>query len=372
MAALLLVLGLAVLTFGAEVLVRAASALALAMRISPLVVGLTVVSFGTSAPELVVSVVAAYSGASEIALGNVVGSNIVNVLLILGLSAAIIPLTVAQRLVRFEVPLMIGISLLLWALAISGSVERVEGLILVALLVVYVVWTIVDSRRQLERTNDDESLAAIAEHPRGVTVPAAGRPTPQRIALQLVQLAVGLGLLVLGSRMFTGAAIELARYFGVSELVIGLTIVSLGTSLPEVATSVVAAIRGERDLAVGNVVGSNLFNILAVLGISASVAPAGIDVPQQALDVDVPVMIAVAVACLPIFFTGLVIARWEGLLFLAYYTAYLVYQWLAATSQLRSSNFATAMLGFVVPLTAITLLVTVWQSLRKRREARSA
>lgn len=356
MTILLLLVGIAILTIGAEVLVRGAGALALAAKISPLVVGLTIVAFGTSAPELVVSLQATLRGQSDIALGNVLGSNIFNVLFILGLSALITPLVVSRQLVRFEVPLMVLLSGLLGLLALDGRIGRLDGMLLCLGLVSYTAWAIIKSR-------SDERKAKAIELPGIEEIAMHG---PGRVLLQIVLVLVGLGLLVLGSRLFSDSAVEIARGLGVSELVIALTLVAAGTSLPEVATSVMAALRGQRDIAVGNVVGSNLFNIMGVLGVSATAAAEGIGISDVALRLDVPVMIAVAIACLPIFFTGHIISRWEGGLLLAYYFAYTMYLVLAATQASVERNFATIMLGFVLPLTAITLMIGVARSLRQK------
>jgi cation:H+ antiporter len=343
--------GLIVLILGAELLVRGASKLALSFGISPLVVGLTVVSFGTSSPELAVSVQSAWSGRVDIALGNVVGSNIFNILFILGLSALITPLVVHRQLVRQEVPLMVGVSLLLWALAADGGISRWEGLLFVVLLLGYTILVIRQSRRE---SAADRELTSQA-------VPADATAWDRHWGVQILLVLAGLGLLILGSTWLVAAAVALARQLGMSELIVGLTIVAMGTSLPEVATSVMAALRGERDIAVGNVVGSNIFNILAVLGISASVAPGELLVPPAMPAFDLPVMVAVAAACLPIFFTGHLIARWEGALFLAYYVAYTAYLILDASGHDAQVGFSAVMGGFVLPLTALTLLVLSWR-----------
>lgn len=353
--------GLAILTVGAEVLVRGASALALTMRISPLVVGLTVVAFGTSAPELVVSLQSAVAGQGDIALGNVVGSNIFNVLFILGASALITPLVVSQQLVRFDVPLMIGISVLLAFQGADGRIGRIDGLILCLMLFSYTVWAVRSSRR--------EQSAVQQEYAEGFgTRPPA---TAWRTAWQVILVAVGLALLMLGARLFLDSAVEIARDLGVSELVIGLTLVAAGTSLPEVATSILAAIRGERDIAVGNVVGSNLFNIMGVLGASGLVAAKGVPVSEAALMFDIPVMIGVAIACLPVFFTGHLIARWEGGMFLAYYIAYTGFLILSATDSRWTETLSQAMLWFVLPLTAVTLAIGVVRTFRAEGDAES-
>jgi cation:H+ antiporter len=345
------VVGLVALILGAELLVRGASRLALAVGISPLVVGLTVVAFGTSSPELAVSVQSAWSGQVDIALGNVVGSNIFNVLFILGLSAMITPLLVHEQLVRREVPVMIAVSLLLWALAADGAIGRIDGIVLAGLLAGYTFIVIRASRRETaqRRTASDGPGGA---KPDDVDPGAGGH-----WALQLAYIAAGLVLLVLGSQWLVEAAVGFARALGVSELVIGLTLIAAGTSLPEVATSITAALRGERDIAVGNVVGSNVFNILGVLGVSAMLSPAGLAVAPSMPVFDLPVMVAVALACLPVFFTGRVIARWEGTLFFAYYLAYTTYLILMSREHDALQGFGLVVAGFALPLTFITLFV---------------
>lgn len=352
------ILGLACLVIGAELLVRGAARLALSFGISPLVVGLTVVAFGTSAPELAVSVQAAWIDKADIAMGNVVGSNIVNVLVILGLSALIVPLVVENQLIRQEVPLMIGISLLLLALAFDGQISRLDGALFFAILVVYTVFVIRQSRRQ--------GVASPEELPE----PATG--WRGHWSMQVGLIAAGLVLLVLGAHWLVNAAIAFAQHLGISELVIGLTVVAIGTSLPEIATSIVAALRGQRDMAVGNVVGSNIFNIAGVLGLSSLVAPSGIAVPPSMLSFDVPVMIGVAIACLPIFFTGNLIARWEGGLFLAAYAAYVTYLVMAAGNHDALNTFGPALTWVVLPAIALTLVVVSWREWRSRNAERTS
>ncbi len=351
----LLLLGLALLTVGAEALVRGASRLAVSAGISPLVVGLTVVAFGTSAPELVVSLQSTLSGRHDVAIGNVLGSNIFNVLFILGISALIVPLRVSQQLIRFDVPLMIGLSIAVFVMAFDLRIGRLDGLLLTTGLVSYTLWAIIKSRREqaVIRSEYENQFGAQEKDSnlRGATV-------------NLILVAIGLGLLVLGSHWFVDSSTTIARSLGVSELVIGLTIVAAGTSLPEVATSIMAAIRGERDIAVGNVIGSNLFNIMGVLGISSLISPQGVAVSEAALRLDIPVMIAVAGACLPIFFTGHLIARWEGALFLAYYGVYTTSIVIAAAAPAYSRTFATVIFGMVIPLTVVTLATGVFRHFR--------
>jgi cation:H+ antiporter len=346
---LLFVGGIAALIAGANLLVRGASSLAAAFGIPPLVIGLTVVAFGTSSPEMAVSVQSAWSGQTDIAVGNVVGSNIFNVLFILGLSALVAPLVVSEQLVRKEVPIMIGASAFLLLLAGGGEISRAEGVILFGGVVAYTTYLIVQARREGRSASDD--------YAREFGDAAAQRG--QHWAVQVALVVAGLALLVLGSSWLVDAAVQSARLLGLSELVIGLTIVAAGTSLPEVAASLIATMKGERDIAVGNVVGSNIFNILAVLGLSALVSPSGLEVAPALVRFDIPVMIAVAVACLPIFLTGYRIARWEGALFLAYYACYTAYLILAATRHDALPAFSAAMLFFALPLTAVSLAVVL-------------
>jgi cation:H+ antiporter len=344
----LFVVGLVLLIVGAELLVRGASRLAAAMGISPLIIGLTVVAFGTSSPELVVSVQASLGGNPNLALGNVVGSNIFNVLLILGLSAAISPLIISQQLIRLDVPLMVAISALTWFFAQNGAIDRWEGVLLFLLLIGYIVFSIYISRRESKAVQQEyEEAFGVPEEKQGNWL------------VDILFVAIGLGGLALGSRWLVG----------VSPFIIGLTIVAAGTSLPEVATSVLASIRGERDIAVGNVVGSNLFNLMAVLGISSAISPTGVTVPEAALRFDLPVMVMVAVACLPIFFTGSRLSRWEGWLFLGYYVIYTLYLILLTTNSEYLMIFSQIMLYAVIPATVLILIWTTIQSIRTKSYA---
>jgi cation:H+ antiporter len=255
--------GLTLLIIGANLLVRGASKLALSFGISPLVVGLTIVAFGTSAPEVAVSVGAVLDGRTDIAIGNVVGSNIFNVLFILGLSALIAPLVVNIQLIRQEVPIMLGASLLLLALGLDGRLSFLDGGFLFLLLVAYTVFLVVQSRRESQRAKDEYA---------DQIKPAEAGSWDSRLPAQLLLIGAGLAALVFGSDYLVQASVNFAKAMGVSDLVIGLTIVAAGTSMPEVATSITAAIKGERDIAVGNVVGSSTFNILGCLGLSGLVS----------------------------------------------------------------------------------------------------
>ena len=351
---LMFVLGLVVLVVGADVMVRGASRLAVSFGVSPLVVGLTVVAFGTSAPEMAVSVGSALAGNPDLAIGNVVGSNIANVLLILGISALITPLLVDEQIIRQEIPIMIGASALLVVMALDGNIGLLESIVLFALVIAYTVFLVIQSRRASKAVQDEFET---------------GIPTStwdSHWAVQIGLIAAGLAMLVVGADWLVDAAVAFARAFGVSDLVIGLTVVAVGTSMPEIATSIVAAMRGQRDIAVGNVVGSNVFNILAVLGAAGIASGAGLPVSEAARNFDLWVMLAVAFACLPIMITGREIARWEGVVFLAYYAAYTA--WLVLQAQQHDSvqAFSGVMLGYVLPLTVITIVVSIVRSNGRR------
>ncbi len=348
---LFFILGLIGLLAGAELFVRGASTLAEKIGVSSLVIGLTVVSFGTSAPELAISISSGFEGDSDIMVGNVVGSNICNVLFILGIAAIASPLYVDKQLVRQDIPLLIGISILLWILSLNGILGFGESALLTLLLIVYLIYTVYQGRNVSDTAGTGKSN----------TGPDEDSSFKQTRTFQLILIAGGLFLLIIGSEWLVDNAIEIARKVGVSSAIIGLTVIALGTSLPEAATSVIAALRGERDIAVGNIVGSNIFNILAILGISGLIIPGDIEVASGILAFDIPVMIAVAIACLPIFFTGYTIARWEGFLFLAYYLSYFFYLFLNIQEHSLLPLYNNVMLWFVLPLTIITLIVIAYR-----------
>ena len=306
---LILVLGLVLLYFGAEGLVRGSSSLALRLGLSPLVVGLTVVAFGTSTPELVVSLKAAYLGQGDISVGNVVGSNICNIGLILGFSALIIPIKVASQIVRIDTPIMIGATGLALLFLRDGSLSRTEGIILFVLLIAYVIFSVIIAKK-------DATDPLAAEFGEEIKVSKSG------VAVDLLMVAGGLVLLVLGARFLVDAAIDIAKSAGLSEAVIGLTIVAIGTSLPEFATSLVAALKKEADIAVGNVIGSNIFNIFGILGISATVTPLS---SSGITAIDLGVMAAFAVVLWIFSRTGFRITRIEGLALLAAYVGFVAW-----------------------------------------------
>lgn len=295
------------LAVGAEGLVRGSSATALRLGVTPLVIGLTVVAFGTGSPELFVSVEAAYRGNSGIALGNVVGSNISNVALILGLSALARPMRVRSELIRREVPLMIGVTLLLCLLLFDGTLSRMDGLLLTMGSVAYTVFAYMAARR-------DRSAVVAEEFDEALTEPK------RSVWLDVAFILSGFAALLIGAKLLLGGATVVAERFGISQVVIGLTIVAIGTSLPELATSVVASVRGQADVAFGNVIGSNVLNILCVLGVAALIRPIEV---QGLRPLDVGVLVGSAVLVLPLMRRGFILNRWEGAVLLAGYAAYL-------------------------------------------------
>jgi cation:H+ antiporter len=311
-----LAVGLVCLVGGAELLVRGAASIATRLGIPPVIIGLTVVAFGTSAPELAVSVSAGLSGQGEVAFGNVAGSNIVNILLILGGSAVIGTLAVSQRIIRLDIPLLIVVSLVALVLSLDNEIGRVDGAILFAGIVAYTWW--------LARAGRKERADVLEEYDEAVEeleVEVIDKPLPVQVAL----VVFGLVVLVAGSQFLVGSATDIAEDLGVSDLVIGLTVVAVGTSLPELATSFLASLRGQRDIAVGNVIGSNLFNLMCVLGLTGVVSPDPVPVAESSLRVDFPVMLAATLVLVPIIWKGFEIRRSEGLLLMASYAVYVTY-----------------------------------------------
>lgn len=343
---LILAVGLVLLVVGAEFLVKGASKIAAILNIAPLIIGLTIVAYGTSAPEMSVSIMSTFSNQGDIAVGNVVGSNICNILLVLGLSSVVAPLVVTKQIIRSDVPIMIGVSLLLFMFGLDKQLSRVDGIILFIGGVLYTLSLIYQSRKQ--GAEQDEFAQEYG---------FSGDVTPQLWIKNIIFVIGGSILLIIGSRLLVKSAVAIAQDFEVSELLIGLTIVAFGTSLPELATSVVASLRGERDIAVGNVLGSNIFNILSVLGVAGALSPDGVAIDQNIISFDMLVAIAVAFACYPIFYSGKRIDRWEGLLFLFYYLAYNGYLVLKALDHQILPTYTAIMVYGAFPLTIIALIV---------------
>lgn len=352
---LLFIVGLVVLILGADLLVRGASRMAAAFGVSPLVIGLTIVAIGTASPEIAVSLKAAASGQGDLTLGNVLGSNIFNILFILGITSIVAPIVIAEQLIRKDAPIMLGVSLMTLALALDGKLGWLDGSLLLIGVIVYIVFALKQSRAESSEVQKEYEQEFAKKEPR----------TAKQTMVNLGFILVGLGLLVLGSNWLVDSATQIAKSLGVSELVIGLTIVAVGTSLPEVATSAVAALKKESDIAVGNAVGSNIFNLLGVLGIGALVAPGGISVASRVLQFDLPVMVFVALVTLPVIYIDNRISRSEGGLLLAYYVAYVTYVILRAV---ESSTLPAVVLFMVVfvPVTFIALVVVAIRSARRK------
>ena len=336
---------------GAELLVRASLRLAASLKVRPLIIGLTVVAFGSSAPQLAVSVQAAINSAPDIAVSSVIGSNIFNVLVTLGLCALIIPLRVSRQVVRLDIPLMIGASLLVFLLAFNEELGHLEGALLLVMLAVYLGLVLHQSRHH-GRT-----------HP-AIIKDAGHGPAPWLSSLAL--MLCGLGLLILAGHLLLDAAVEVAVDLGLSERVIGLTVVAVCTSLPGLATSLIAAIRGERDIAVGNVIGSNLFNLLGVLGLTAVIAPQPLSISPNALDFDLPVMLGVAFLTLPVFYSGYRVTRAEGFLLLGLYLAYGLHVVSFTTGMPLATRLEHLMLFYVLPVLAAVLLYTTLSAWRRQ------
>ncbi|VVO25074.1 calcium/sodium antiporter [Pseudomonas fluorescens] len=346
--------GLVLLIAGAELLVRGAMRLAARLKVRPLIIGLSIVAFGSSAPQMAVSLQATLSENADIAVGSVIGSSIFNVLVTLGLSALIIPLRVSRQLVWLDIPLMIGASLLVFVLAYNEELTPLDGLLLLTGLVLYLGLLLRQSRR--------------SARPRPAHDDAPARSRAPWLSSLLLMMC-GLALLVFAGHLLLDAAVEVATDLGLSERIIGLTIVAVSTSLPQFATSLMAAFRGQRDIAVGNVIGSNLFNLLGVLGFTALVAPMPLSVSPNALDFDLPVMLGVAVLCLPVFYSGYRITRAEGLLFLSLYLAYGLHVVAFTTGMPLAGKLEHLMLFFVLPALVVFLLFTslfTWRRQHKR------
>ncbi len=361
--------GLVGLLISGHIVVSAASKIGARLGLTPMVIGLTIVAAGTSAPELAVVFQSIAAEDTELAVGSIIGSNIANVLLVLGLTAAMGTIRVAARVVRVDVPVMIAASVAFLVLSLDQRLSRPDGLLLVACLVAFVVWTLKSATPAEAESGsgggsgaDDSPDRAIVESDRSVGLSTAG------LLVQIVLLVGAIAALAVAAGFVVSGAEGIAISLGVPELIVGLTIVAIGTSTPEIVTTLIAAINGDRDLAVGNAVGSNIFNILLVLGSTSALAPDGIVISEDALTLDLPILLAAAVACLPVVFWDNKLDRWEGVVFVAYYIAYLVFLVLDATGNRASDPFAFVMVAFVMPLTALTVLVVV---LRQRSQGRA-
>lgn len=318
--ALLFLGGLVVVVLGAEMLLRGATRIATLLRISPIVIGLTVVSVGTSAPELAVGLTAVHEGRGPLAVGNIAGTNIVNILLILGLSAAIRPLPTRSLSVRLDVPVMIATAVALLVMAMDGVLTRAEGLGLLLAAVVYTVALVQLSRQEAPDTRLAFRDALAAQAPPRLNLPTGAAAWAWNGAL----LLAGMALAVLGAELLVAGAVELAKAYGVSDAFIGLSIVAIGTSAPELVTTMISTLRNDRDVAIGNLIGSSIYNVLVILGLTMVAAPtSGVDVSAEVLWIDLPLAALVAIVCLPVFRSDRLVSRREGIGFVLAYAAYL-------------------------------------------------
>lgn len=311
--------GLVIVVLGAEMLLRGATRIASMLGVSPIIIGLTVVSVGTSAPELAVGLTAAHEGRGLLAVGNIAGTNIVNILLILGLSAAIRPLPTRSLSVRLDVPVMIATAGVLFIMALDGVLDRTEGLGLLLAAVVYTVALVMLSRQE-----DSSTRLEFRDALAGQTPPSPHTTGRGAWIWNSSLLLAGMGLAVLGAELLVAGAVELAKAYGVSDAFIGLTIVAIGTSAPELVTTLISTARNDRDVAIGNLIGSSIYNVLVILGLTMLAAPAsGVDVSAEVLWIDLPLAALVAIVCLPVFRSDRMVSRREGFGFVLAYVAYL-------------------------------------------------
>lgn len=352
MTVFLFIAGLIALIAGAELFLKAVDHFGLKWGVSPLIMGLTVVAFATGAPELAISIKAASSGSADLVLGNIIGSNIANILLILGITSVLSPLAISGRIVRVDVPIVIAASALVFGLALDGKLTSTDGVILLLGLVAYSAFTYY----QIQKSKNDGVEEEIFEYAESPDELAQG-------AFFYIKnigfLIIGLVLIVQGSDWMVDSAVTIAEALGLSELVIGLTIVSIGTSLPEIATSMSAARKGKADIAVANVMGSNLYNMLLTLGLTLIIAPNVLDVSVKAINMDLPFMLAVSIACIPIFIAGFNMTRTDGSIFLFYYAAYLTYLVMDAVGSGYVEVAKTAMLWVVIPATVVYMVLRI-------------
>lgn len=335
------IIGLILLIIGAKLLVYGASSIGALLRLSPLIIGLTIIAFGTSSPEIAVCALAAARGEGDIVVGNIAGSNIFNLLFVLGFVSLATPVVVRKRLIYWDVPIMIFAALLFWAFSSFGVINRPEGFLLFFGFICYTFFAF--------RTLKEEEILK-------------PKPVKGRLWLHILWVVVGLLLLSFGSDWLIRGVEKIASHWKVSSLFLSLTLVAVGTSLPEIATTIVCLLKKEGEMALGTLVGSNIFNVFAVGGVASIVKP--IAISSQALHFDIPVMFATGVAALPIAITGHKISRWEGVLFLIYYAFYVTYISLAAIKAPILPLFQTAFFGFILPFTVITLIITLWRHYR--------
>lgn len=351
----LVVVGLASLVGGGELLLRGAVNVAEAFGMSRLLIGLTIVSLGTSAPEMAICLDAALDGNPEIALGNIIGSNVANVLLILGITAIVMPIVVQREIIQKEVPIMIGFSLLFVLLVIDGFLSQIDGAILLTGMVGFLVWQFFAASSVSAKRNQESGDLSNAN----VDSPAEPNESRNRLVISVILILAGAVLLWLGAGWLVKGASGVAIRLGISQLVIGLTVVAIGSSAPEIVTSVLAARRGYPEMSVASVIGSNIANLLIVTGFTAVLSDT-IMIPQESIEFDIPVMVICAIACLPIFTTGHRIVRWEGVLFLASYAAFTMLLLFRTRLTEIFPNWSQMVWPIATPLVIATVIAIAW------------
>jgi cation:H+ antiporter len=359
----LFILGFALILGGADVLVRGAAKLAMDFGISPLVVGLTVVAYGTSAPELSISIQAMFEQQADISLGNVVGSNIANILLVLGIAALFRGLAVSRRIMKVDLPVMMTASIALFLFALDQYISVLEGAAFLSSGIIYTWYTIRKSRKEHKEIIPEESTESPASQIQKRTY---------HKSLDFALILVGFVMLIFGSNILVDSVVIIAEAIGVSKIIISLSVIAIGTSLPEVATTLVAGLKGEVDIAVGNAIGSNIMNILIVVGVASMVHGAGITVSSIVSYVDIPLMIGVALLCVAVIFNGFIIKRWEGIVFIIYFAFYLFYLGLRSTESQHLALAIDLFIYVLVPLTVLFLSYGIVKTIQLRKEENRA
>lgn len=350
MTTLLIIGGLALLILGGEILIKSSTNLASRLGMKPIVIGLTIIAMGTSAPEIIINLSSISEGHSSLALGNILGSNIFNILFILGISALITPLIINQKLIKIDIPILIILTITVWIFSLDLNLSFNEGIILFILLILFIIFSIKFSKK--------ESPEVIKEYENEFSTPR------KSLLLTIIYFCMGLTLLLLGSHYLVNGSVSLARSWGISELIIGITILACGSGTPEVVISVMAARKKEYDIAIGNIIGSCIFNILFVLGTSIIIFP-NQPIPPEALNFDIPIMILTSIICLPICLSDQKVSRIEGLLLLLYFVSYISFIILNSSGHDAIEPFGKIVGLFFIPITMITLFIISLKELRK-------
>lgn len=347
-----LLLSLVFLIIAAEVMLKGSLGLANALNVSPLVIGLTVVAFGTSAPELAINISSLAAGHGDIAIGNVIGSNIFNVLFILGITTLFYPLRVTQKVIRVDIPIMIFLYVLVWLMSLNGFLSFWEGVFFVSGLVFYILFSIRSAKKEAKSIRKEYAKEF------------SSAKTMSKIK-SVVFISLGVLGLALASKFFVGSATELAILMNLSELIIGLTVVACGSAAPEVVISITAARKGESDIAVGNIIGSCIFNILCVLGFTVLLFP-NQEITRAAINFDIPIMVVSSVLCIPLFMTDMKVSRWEGAVLVLSFVSYISWITLDSTDHDAAEPFGKFVMFFLVPIMASAVLFTFVRYMKRK------